>query len=212
MPIIAVGEPWWDDRPLFVVGGGPSLRGYDLSRLRERGRVLGINDSAFLVPSDAAFSIDRTWLQRREARILAFPGEVWVGLGEPETENLRLPAKVNYLRRVQGSGLSTDPREVVNGLNSGYSALNLAVHKRARTIYLLGYDLTPTPAGDTHWHGGYPWNHGTAIKYYERWARRFDAVPACLPAGTVVYNANPRSAVTAFPFTTYEELGLCRAT
>ena len=49
-PFGTIGPPWWDDRPLWIVGGGSSLSGYDLSDLWISGRVLGVNRAADLVP------------------------------------------------------------------------------------------------------------------------------------------------------------------
>ena len=115
---------------------------------------------------------------------------------------------------MRGEGCSLDPRAVINGLNSGYAAVNLAVLRGARTIYLLGYDMLDLGQGIAHhWHDGYKWQgaRGTA-RCYTDWARRFDDLARGIPAGVTVWNCNPESAVRAFPFMTYEAVGLVKRT
>lgn len=206
-----VHAPWWDDRPVFVIGGGPSLAGYDLSDLRRRGWVLGINRAADIVPVDATFSVDYTLIREFHDRLRMWADrhEVYVAVSPDYNEPI-IPG-VTYLERREGKGLSDDPAAVINGLNSGYGGVNLAILKRAREIYLLGFDLTPLGAEDaTHWHGGYPWQARRSEIYYQRWADRFSEMLLHIPAGVEIINANHRSAITAFGFTTYENIGLCK--
>lgn len=210
MHFAEVSEPWWDDRPLLIVGGGPSLAGRDLSRLRERGRVLGINRVPADTPCDACFSIDRTFIEQWADRMAEWATaglEVYAAVGSDYDGPIALG--VRYLERVQGSALSTDPRRVTNGLNSGYGAINVATLKRAADIVLLGFDLHTTGRTEpAHWHAGYPWHARSAEIYFDRWAKRFEEIANSLPPGTRIRNANPRSAIRCFPFTSYEELGL----
>jgi hypothetical protein len=210
-----VTEPWWDGRPVFVVGGGPSLAGRDLSLLHERGHVLGVNRAADHWPLvDATFSLDREFA-RRYAAHLAHWGkthEVYLAVSTDWHRSARQIQGVTYLEREHGRGLSLDPGKIRNGLNSGYGALNLAVLKRAREIFLLGFDLTePKEKAPTHWHSGYEWGTRSTVKYWQRWADRFVDISHDLAQhrpDVRVYNANPKSAIRAFPFTTYEEIGL----
>ena len=209
-----IGPPWRDDRPAWIVAGGPSLSGYDLSGLRARGRVLGVNRAADLVPCDATFSIDRLFLANRRRELAE-----WSALGQDVfaavphdwfVENEPIPG-VAYVERVQGTGYVDESGRLIHGCNSGYGALSLAILKRAREIYLLGYDLHGRTDG-LHWHGGYPWGRGNCRIYFERWADRFQGIADALPEGVGVWNANPDSRVRAFPFTSYDELGLVRST
>jgi hypothetical protein len=204
-----VDEPWWDDRPVFIVGGGPSLIGRDLSRLRQRGWVLGVNRAADLVPVDATFSLDAVFIRRRADDLAKWAETQQVYLGMPASYPGPFIPGAIYLDRIRGAGLSRNPGRVINGLNSGYSALNVAALKRAREIFLLGYDMVPTPRdGLSHWHGGYPWQERSSETYYRRWADLFKGAAAELPAGVKVWNCNPASSVRAFPFSSYEAIGL----
>lgn len=205
-----VSEPWWTDDPVFIIGGGPSLEGRDLRGLTSRGWVLGVNRAADFVPVHATFTLDAKFLTERASDLSAWTrtGEVYAAVPE-DWERAPAPG-VTYLRRVQGTGLSGARTAIVNGLNSGYGALNLAVLKGARLIYLLGFDMVPLPKdAPSHWHGGYPWHTGSSHKYYGRWADKFKAAAAdCNARGVYVANANSKSAIDAFPFVTYEGLGL----
>lgn len=150
-----------------------------------------------MVPVDATFSLDLTFIDkyRHTLAVWATDHEVFLAVPEDYAE-APIPGVV-YLKRVQGKGVSWNPSEIVNGLNSGYGAINLAVLKRAREIYLLGYDLNTS----THWHGGYPWNNGSSLKYYDRWAVRFGEIARGLEGrGVDVWNCNPDSGIRCFPF------------
>lgn len=204
-----LGPPWWGDRPLYIVGGGPSLRGYDISKLRRRGRVLGVNRAPELVPCDAFFTQDRRFAHYWRSTICGWVAdgiECIVALPENRAD-CRVPGAVNILRGGEADIPSLGL--IDHGKHSGYGALRVALLKGATDITLLGYDLTNDGRDKpTHWHGGYPeYEKGVARLriYYDRWARAFDRIASELPVGAIVRNANPGSAVRCFPFTTYEE-------
>lgn len=203
-----VGPPWWDDRPVFLIGGGPSLKGRDLSRLRERGWVVGVNRAADFCPVDATFTLDMKFAREYSNRLEEWAKSHEVYLCVPSGHSARVVRGAIYLDRIHVRGVSTDPGLIAQGLHSGYGALNLALLKRAKRIVLLGYDL----AGSGHWHDGYSWDKEiTAARYHPRWADRFLDVARHLPRaypGVEIVNANPRSRVKCFPFTTYKEVGL----
>ena len=208
-----VGPPYWEGRQLFVVGGGPSLAGYDLGRLREHGWVLGVNRTADYWPVDAVFTIDYQFLRRRAADLAGWAArgiETYAAVAD-DYDRPPIPG-VTYLKRVSMDGISLDPSVIANGLNSGFGGLNLAVLKLARRIILLGFDLQPVAKDQpTHWHSGYDWGGARAsVSHYERWASRFRQAVSMIPPGVEVLNANPDSAIRAFPFTTYEAIGLRR--
>lgn len=196
---------------MYIIGGGPSARGLDLSRLRERGFVLGVNRAAELLPCDAFFTIDVHLMEHYRERIPAWCSagvEAWLAVPE-DYQRPPIPGS-RYVVRQRGEGFSSDPRAVINGLNSGYSAINLAVLRGARRIVLVGYDMDGE-AERSHWHDGYPWYRSRhPSRCYPDWARRFDALARELPEGVEVVNANPESAITAFPRTGYEVEGLHR--
>lgn len=202
-------EPSWSNRPVFIIGGGPSIIGHDISRLRERGWVLGVNRAADEVPCDATMTVDMVFAGRRSHALREWSKTQEVYIAVP-TDYPRPPVEgATYLKRLPLEGCSRNPGAIHNGLNSGYGAVQVAIHKGGKEIYLLGFDMTDPGDGPVHWHSGYgnPASRN-AVRTWGDWARRFDQLAAEVPEGVVIKNANPKSRVTAFPFTSYEELGL----
>lgn len=202
MPYGIVSAPWWDEA--FLVGGGPSLRGFDFDRLRGK-TVVAINDAAKHLPwATALFSLDQKWITSRRNLMLSFPGEKYLAANEEITSN-PVPGAI-YLRRVRENGLSDDPGAICLGGTSGYGAVNLAYLKRSKRIVLLGYDFYQDEAGK-HWHSGYEWVEGKDVRYFDRWARLFGTMtPQLAKAGVNVLNASPMSRVEAFSKVSLEEL------
>lgn len=89
--------------------------------------------------------------------------------------------------------------------NGGFHMLNLVAQMRPRTILLVGFDMRVDRG--VHWHGQHPagMNNPTA-RNVERWRRCTDAAaPAIAALGVAVRNCTPGSALTAYPFMSFEE-------
>lgn len=195
-----VSTPWWDDKPLAIVGGGPSLAGFDFNRLLGRYRVLAVNEALLHLPypPDAVFSLDNNWARHRCAEMTCFRGEKFLAVQEDYWPYIDQSAVM--LRRLRRYGLSVDQGSVHICGTSGYGALNLAYLKRARDIVLLGFDM----AGSGHWHPEPGWGGEIAL---EPWAAAFDDAAAQLSAeGVRVVNASPRSKILSFPRVSLEEV------
>ena len=192
----------WSDRPLYIIGGGPSLRGFDFSRLK--GRKLGVNKSAWEANCDALCSLDQHFCRRSRSQIQAFVdngGEAVLSM--PSTEDGHKPINgATYVYRQRNQGLSANPTTLF-GVHSGYAALNLAFLKNAREIALLGYDMHGEDKdGQTHWHGGYEWHSKRNHKFYDSFSRNFDLAARQLrESGVTVINfvGDPPSKLTEFP-------------
>lgn len=202
-------DPSWSSRPVFIIGGGPSLTGRDLSGLRDRGWVLGVNRAADEVPCDASFTMDAPFANRRQLDLEKWSESQEVYFAVPlDHPRPRIPGVI-YLNRLMEDGCSKDPKEVRNGLNSGHGAIQCAILKGAREIFLLGFDLVDPGPGPVHWHSG----HGNrasrnAIVHWPKWMPKFQQIADQKPEGVEIFNANPESAIRSFPFKSYEELGL----
>jgi len=207
-----VQSPWWDDRPLIVIGGGPSLEPYNCTDLRDLGRVLLLNDVTNFCKGDVLMSMDANWMRRSQHLVEEFEGdEVWL-IASRFVKPIVTPTKavLNYLRRGKKEKLIWGDRIYAAG-NVGYAALNLAYLKKAKQIYLLGYDMNEGPHNQWHDHeaaiGLEPRPH--YLNYYKDWPRSFDELaPTLVEAGIDVVNCNPGSSVRCFRFSTYEEFGL----
>jgi len=209
----SVQAPWWDDRPLIVVGGGPSLEPYDCSDLREHGRVVIMNDAVNYCKADVLMSIDANWMRRSQSLVQEFEGEeVWlIASVYVKPYNVKTIATVNYLKRGEKGTLGETKKAIYCAGHSGYAILNLAYLKKAKEIYLLGYDMNEGP--HDQWHDyeeeiNLP-RRAFNPNYYRDWPREFDELaPTLVGAGMDVINCNPGSSVKCFRFSTYEEFGL----
>jgi hypothetical protein len=86
------------------------------------------------------------------------------------------------------------------GGNSGFQALNLAAQFGADRILLIGFDMTDRSG--VHWYGRNKWPmaNNPDQSNFTRWLGAMDrAAPELARRGVRVINANPASAITAFP-------------
>lgn len=142
----------WSGRRCFVVGGGPSLRGFDWDRLRGE-RVLAINASALYAPATACLALDRRVVE-----------DLFRATGRPEcpifwprlvgADDRPAPAGVVEIRGVDGP-LGRGPwsgtwPEVAWSSHAGPVALNLAQLFGPSRIYLLGFDYARDLGANFH--------------------------------------------------------------
>lgn len=190
----------WTERTVVLIGGGPSAARFDLHALRGSCYlVVAINDAGVYLPwADCLFSIDTLWMRRRRDLIRGFAGERLMAVPEREVEF----GGERQVVRVNAFGLSDDPSRLCSGGNSGYAALGMAIMRGCQDIVLVGYDMS----GPGHWHAGYEWRSRYGAGNYRRWADGFRGLATHATArGVRVGNANPRSAITAFPYTSVLE-------
>lgn len=190
----------WIGKTVFLIGGGPSLTGFDFERLRGKGIIVAINDAVRFAPfADVAFTIDTVWIDKRVAVLEAFAGEIVAAV----PKDYQCPiARARLLRRVNAVKISMRGDSLSTGGNSGYAALMMALIRGAVRVYLLGYDMT----GAGHFHGGYRWRSRFGAQQYPLWAKRFGTLAALAQlTGAEVLNCNRNSAITAFPFANLEE-------
>ncbi len=193
-------EADWAGRSAILIGGGPSLAGFDFGRLRGQAVVVAINDAIRAAPwADVAFTIDRVWLQCRAREFAAFAGEkvAVVPRTHPEMPGVR------QFWRYPGAALSHDPRAIHSGANSGFAALGMTLMRGAARIALLGYDM----GAPGHFHAGYEWPSPTGAPDYPAWAAGFAVLAAAAAErGQIVINCNPHSTVRCFRFGAVEEV------
>jgi hypothetical protein len=205
-----VVEPYWDEKPVAIVGGGPSLRGFDFERLRGRFHVLAVNASVFDIPfADAGFTIDqlamRHWWTRYRTEVSC---PLHFAIPVPWVKSVDAAPAKNMLfhQRVHTAKLQKFHSQIASGGTSGFGALNLAWLKRAKRIILFGFDYGSD--GKT-WHHNpdhYAFHYDQVDEKWRAWARNFDRAEKRLTAeGVQVVNASPRSRITAFPRATIEE-------
>lgn len=178
------------------LAGGPSLTAEDVAFVRGTAdAVVAVNDAHRLAPwADVLYSSDQRWYAHYQG-VPTFQG-LKFGL-----QPLVAPAPwgVTVLQNTGDRGLELDPGGLRNGRNSGYAAVNLAVHLGAARILLLGYDLGHAPHGLKHWFGDHP-DGLRAMSPYQTFLVMFESIVEPLrQIGVEVINCSRQTALTVFP-------------
>jgi len=210
----------WRGKPCFIVGGGPSLRGFNWNLLKGR-RTIGINRAFEKFEPTIIFSMDTrflNWLVNGEYAKRFSDGavsyekfkqsrayKVWLAtytLSLPE-EFFIVKVYINYDHGLRAFTYTME-KGIGHGNNSGYAALNLAMCLGADPIYLLGFDCSHSN-GHSHWHAGHPQPQTEKtvtdfIPFFER------AAALIKPRHVRVINLNPGSALNCWPKQPHEEV------
>lgn len=143
----------WPGDTVAILATGPSLCVEDCDYLRGKCRVIAINDAHLLAPwADVLYSSDRQWWPHHKG-VPSFHGMKYGITGQRRRIELfkGLP-EIQILAHTGTSGLELKPHALRTGSNSGYAAINLAVHFGAARILLLGYNMGPHK-GKKHFFG-----------------------------------------------------------
>jgi hypothetical protein len=189
----------------WVIGGGPSAADVDVSRFARRGIVVGVNDAAFYKSCDVFFSNDHNYVLHADVkpRLDAFPGHRHLSIRARNAHLFTGWPRTTVWRRVTEPWPTRRRLELSSGdANtpgcSGYVVLNLLAQMGARSIVLFGYDF----------HDDYRYffdekPHARKLipgvresfRKVAKWYRR---------EGIAIWNANPHSAIDAFPKISHE--------
>jgi hypothetical protein len=194
----------WQGRRCFIIGGGPSLAGFDFSQLRGE-LVIGINRAFEKIAPSVIFSMDSrlyAWIksgmlgqEALDKYEKSTARKIWV-----EAPSFKFGAEVLVIPRLEGVGIGRSlSGGLYTGSNSGLAALNLAVVLGANPIYLLGFDLISRDQFQQWWHDGYPTVQRD--KVYQTFRKEFEEVaPTLKEMGVSVINLNPESGLRCFDF------------
>jgi hypothetical protein len=182
----------WPGATIVCLGGGPSLTREDVDYCRGRARVVAVNDAYRLAPwADVLYACDAKWWAWHQG-VPTFTGLKYA----LERQAATWPG-VQVLENTGHDGLEPKPTGVKTGRNSGYQAINVAVHLGAARIVLLGYDMMRGPKDLEHWFGNHP--NGQRSPYLA-FAQKFACLVKPLQAlGVEVINCSRRTALTVFP-------------
>lgn len=184
---------------VFILAGGPSLQGFDFKRLRGR-TVIAVNfsimhwpEAQYLVGLDAKF----------------FTGLRAEGI-DPYKMDCRIIAGGSAAIRPMGNmsvvvvcnNPSLDPRKMYGPMSSTLVALNFAIISGAKRIFLLGVDQKYSSNSSEDGKGIHFYDkfyHGQYHREEEAYTRVAKAYRAFVGMADI-YNLNPDSGVTCFPF------------
>jgi hypothetical protein len=205
-----ITKPFWDDKPVAVVAGGPSLIGFDFERLRGC-HLLAVKGAMFDIPwADAAFGLDMPRYKEWRDKLASVQSRVYWAVPEDQLEKTGPPPSKNvtFLRRLVGEALSSDPSEIYGGGTSGFGALQICLHKRAKRIVLFGYDYDGAYDGGSFRHNGRHYDKRRAQNFenWIAWATHFSVyVPYLTKNGISILNACPSSAIHCFQKVTLDD-------
>ena len=183
---------------IYIVGGGPSLKGFDFNRLQSK-TVIAVNKAFFHLPfAQVLYWSDTRFYEWYGKEVDLFKGIKVTCRSQPRKADI-----INLINTGK-TGLETMAYGLRDGGNSGYAAINLAYHLGAKRIVLMGFDMQ-TNGKETHWHEGYSSTANT-----DTMARlmvpNFDTLVEPLEKRKVkVYNASQLSVLTCFPKISLEE-------
>ena len=194
----------WKDEPCFLIGGGPSLQGFDFAQLEGKGRIIAVNKSFFYVPfADMMVAMDQQfydWVTKGQlgtpirAAFKTFAGfKVWIDSNNSTMNGVEFIFRWNLPELT-----NTMKQGVYCGNNTGVGALALACLLGCNPILLLGYDMGHR-GRKTHFHSGYltpqaPSTTQNFIKHFEMLAGQIAR------KGIKVINLNRNSRLKCFGF------------
>ena len=205
----------WKNQRCFIIGGGPSLKGFDFSKLIGE-KVIALNKAFVDAPfADILFCVDKQfqdWLlnPNKGGKEMDSARKTWphfkghkVWLKVPGT---KYQDGIEFVRLAGPEGISTSlEKGIYDGANSGYAAINLAIALGANPIYLLGYDMKLDKDKKSHYHSGY--EKPQKEQQLKIFAKKFPSLAEkAKERGIGIINLNKDSALDCFEFGDIEEI------
>lgn len=193
-------EPIWQSETVYLIGGGPSLKEFKWNRLKGK-RTIAINKAIEFWPhADVMYWTDGRIYSWLKEKIHSFKGLKFTIRALPYEDK-----SIHILKKGKKFGLETARDTLAHGNNSGYAAINLAIHLGAKRIVLLGYDMG-SDGKNSHFHDGYPVNATNENIYKNHFLPGFDIIEHLLnDKGIKILNACPTSKLNSFKKITIDE-------
>ncbi len=192
----------WPGETVVVIATGPSLTAEDVDYCRGKARVIAINDAYRLAPwADVLYATDAKWWHWHHG-VPEFTGPKWsMNHGQWNIHRARYP-DVQLLRNTGALSLEHDPTGLRNGRNSGFAAINLAVHYGVSKIIMLGYDLQ-TVRGKSHFFGEHPQKGPSPYPSFR--ASFSSLVKPLAKLGIEIVNSSRNTTLACFPIAELRE-------
>jgi hypothetical protein len=186
----------WEGQTAVCLATGPSLCQADVDACRGRAKLLAIKDAIRLAPdADCWYGCD--------AKVWKHYGDRVRFDGPKYTLDPQAAPWAGVLRNTGFLGLETVPSGLKTGKNSGFQAINLAVHFGVTRIILLGYDMRVGAKGQTHFTKR---PYSSTLSPFAAFLPLFETLIAPLQAlGIRIINATRSTALTCFPRLTLDE-------
>ena len=190
----------WVGETAYLIGGGPSLKNFNWSRLNNK-KTIAINKAFMFYPQATALY----WTDARFYTWYSKDIDNFKGLKYTISARRNLPQNVHLLKRGVKYGVETTKNSLAHGNNSGYAAINLALHLGVKRIVLLGYDMGNSGT-TSHFHDGYPVNQTGDHVYDKHFLPGFGILQDQIKGkGIQIFNACPTSKLNTFKKISIEE-------
>ena len=165
----------------FVVGGGPSLNGFDFNQLSGYDTIAVnkaveyIHNPTYFITTDysyftkATLPIERINQKVKYSYFVANMVPKYMKFQNGYVTDTRNNSTYSNLFKYHGviesnhtEGFGSTISEFCNGANSGHCGIQLALLAGYKKIYLLGFDLNDS--GQTHFHQSYAQKHQDSFK------------------------------------------------
>jgi hypothetical protein len=179
----------WSGNTVVLIGGGPSLTKEQVECALKSGcKIIAINNAYQVCPeADVLYACDKKWWLHYKPN---FAGHKY-SLEYDEDD-------VFKLKNTGTTGIDFIWPNIRTGRNSGYQAVNLAIHFGCKKIILIGYDMQYTN-NKKHWHPDHPrpLNNCQPIASF---ASYFNSLLPILKKNNIeVINCSLATAITGFP-------------
>lgn len=191
---VATVPKLWPGGTIVCLATGPSLTREDLAYVQGKADgVVAVSNAYEWAPwADVLYSCDEKWWNWKKGAP-TFTGLKFT-LQKKAAERY---AGVEWLQQTGPDGIELAPTGLRTGKNSGYQAINLAVHLGAARILLLGYDMRGDAARGDHCFGHHPDNSKPPFQVC---IPKFKTMLAPLKAiGVQVINCSRITKIDAFP-------------
>jgi len=184
-------------RCAFLIGGGTSLKGFDLSRL-DKEFTIAINHSIEYYPQASCLIFgDKIFLHKTNFDLESYKGLIFCSEGAACSKPIQdmLPRdNIFVFEPLRDDPILNAKKGLYHPTSSGMMAINLALQMRARKIYLLGYDYYKSN-GNMHWFPDYEHHKRYEEEKMQRKLKKFKNFEKY--RGKIV-NLNPNSMIEEF--------------
>lgn len=190
--------PDWAGETAYILAGGTSVTKEDIDLLAGQ-HVVVVNQSyEKCLHAEILFFADERWwtkeVRRKGNSLAEFKGHICT------ISRIAKGPQLKRLRRVvpELQGIAAKCDSVAMQWTSALAAVNIAVHRGASRIVLLGCDNKDGANGRVHHHAEYEWPRvpNTWKAKMDNWSR---AVEPLEERGVKVYNASPISTLPWWP-------------
>jgi len=186
----------WADKPCVLIGGGPSLSQEQIDyAIRSGCYIMAINNGYQICPqADALYACDKKWWNHYKPDYGGAKYSLEYGSNE-----------VCKLKQTGIYGIDFEWPGIRTGQNSGYQAINLAIHFGCTRLILIGYDMQHTQ-NKKHWHPDHPKPLSNAEPVKSFLANYNQVAPVLKYHGIEVTNCSIESALKCFPRARIEDV------